>query len=270
MPCGRELAHGEVLEDAPLDLVEAEVVLVEDAARLGDVDRLLLGQRPRQLDQPVEIGADHAVFGRPPPACARSRRSSLRACSSTSSGISALAIALLELGHLRALPSSPLAELPLDRRHLLAQQHLALALVERRLGLLADLLRQPQHLDALGQQPRDLVHPRGEVERLEDLLLLLGLDVHVGGDQVGELRGRRRSPGRLPAARAAPAAGAAAPRAPAAAGGGSAPRSRRCAASGSGMRGDARHQERPAARGTRGRGSAARPGRRGGACRRAR
>ena len=38
------------------------MVLVENAPRFVDVDRLLLGQRPRQLDQPIEIGAHHAVF----------------------------------------------------------------------------------------------------------------------------------------------------------------------------------------------------------------
>ncbi len=58
----RELAHREIFDDAALDLLEAEMVGVEDAPRLGDVDRLLLGQRPGQFDQPVEIGPDHAVF----------------------------------------------------------------------------------------------------------------------------------------------------------------------------------------------------------------
>ena len=60
----RELAHRQVLDDAPLDLVEPVVVLVEDAARLADVDRRLLRNAPGQLDQPIEIGADHAVLGR--------------------------------------------------------------------------------------------------------------------------------------------------------------------------------------------------------------
>ena len=68
---GIELAHREIFEDAPLDLRQAVVVLVEDAARLGDVDRVRAELRPGQLDQPVEIGADHAVFGARPRACAR-------------------------------------------------------------------------------------------------------------------------------------------------------------------------------------------------------
>ena len=64
LPFGIELAHREVLEDAPLHLGEAEVVVVEDAPRLVDGDRLFRGQRPRQLDQPVEVGAHHRVLGR--------------------------------------------------------------------------------------------------------------------------------------------------------------------------------------------------------------
>jgi hypothetical protein len=41
----RELAHRQVLDDALLDLLQPEVVLVEDAPRLADVDRLLVRQR---------------------------------------------------------------------------------------------------------------------------------------------------------------------------------------------------------------------------------
>jgi len=43
-----------------------------------------------------------------------------------------------ELGNLGALAIVALAELALDRRHLFAQEHLALALIERRLRLLTD------------------------------------------------------------------------------------------------------------------------------------
>ena len=118
-----------------------------------------------------------------------------------------------------------LAQLALDRRHLLAQDHLALALVEAGPGLAADLL-------ASGAAPRcrrassarDLVQPRGEVDRFQNLLLLI---------RRGYRDRRRRGPPELPAWRrlhgrrqapAAPAAGAAAPRAPAAGGEESAPR----------------------------------------------
>ncbi len=45
-----QLAHREELEDAPLDLLEAVVVLVEDLARMVDVVLLMVELRPRQLD----------------------------------------------------------------------------------------------------------------------------------------------------------------------------------------------------------------------------
>ena len=165
------------------------MVLIEDAPRLGDVDRLLLGKRPRQLDQPVEIGARHAVF-------AGGLRHALQAAQFLARlildllGHAGLGDRLVELGHLGGLALLALAELALDRRHLLAQQHLALTLVERRLGLAADLLRQPQDFDAMGEQARHLVHAGGNVDRLQDLLLLLRLHVHVGDSEIGELRGR--------------------------------------------------------------------------------
>ena len=185
----REFPHGEIFDDPPLDLVEIVVVLVEDAPRFGDVDRLLLGQRPRQLDQPVEIAAHHAVFAgrfrhalQPAQFLARLLLDLLRHFG--------VGDGLVELGHFGGLALLAFAELALDRRHLLAQQRLALTLVERGLGLPADLLRQPQHLDAVRQQPQHLVHARRDIDRLEDLLLLFRLHVHIGDRQIGERRRR--------------------------------------------------------------------------------
>src|SRR5262245_55756069 len=60
---GIELAHREILEDAPLDLGKAIMVFVEDAAGFGNVDGVGVELRPRQLDEPIQIGADHAVLG---------------------------------------------------------------------------------------------------------------------------------------------------------------------------------------------------------------
>ena len=60
-----QLADGEVLEDALLDLLEAVVVLVEDlahAARCRGCPCVEL--RPRQVEDPVEVGAHDRVLGR--------------------------------------------------------------------------------------------------------------------------------------------------------------------------------------------------------------
>ena len=119
-----------------------------------------------------------------------SRRNSLRAWLLDLLRHAGVGDRLVELGHLGGLALLALAELLLDRGHLLAQQHLALALVERRLGLPADLLRQLQNLDAVRQQPRDLVHPRGNIDGLQNLLLLVRLDVHIGGGEIGKRRRR--------------------------------------------------------------------------------
>ena len=52
-----------------------------------------------------------------------------------------------------------------------------------------DLLRQPQDLDAVRQKPRDAVEAGIDVDRLQDLLLLVGRRVHEGRDHVGERAG---------------------------------------------------------------------------------
>ena len=95
---------------------------------------------------------------------------------------------LIELGHFGGLALLAFTELALDRRHLLAQQRLALTFVERGLGLPADFLRQAQDLDAVRQQPQHLVHARRDIDRLEDFLLLFRLHVHVGDGQIRERR----------------------------------------------------------------------------------
>jgi len=165
------------------------MVLIEDAAGLPDIDRLLLRRFPGELDQPIEIGAHHAVF-------ASGFRHALQPAQFLARLVldvfrhAGIADRLVEFGHLDGLAFLALAELALNRRHLFAQQHFALPFVELRLGLPADFLRQPQNLDAMREQARDLVHPRGDVDRFEDFLLFFRLDVHVGGGEVGKRRRR--------------------------------------------------------------------------------
>ena len=60
---GLELAHGQVLEDALLHVVQPVVVLVEDARRLGDVEAVLGLDAPGELEDGVEPRADPPVSG---------------------------------------------------------------------------------------------------------------------------------------------------------------------------------------------------------------
>ena len=59
-----ELAHGQVLEDPLLDLLEVVMVGVEDLARPAQVEPVAAGLAPGKDRQPVEIGADDRVLGR--------------------------------------------------------------------------------------------------------------------------------------------------------------------------------------------------------------
>ena len=102
-----------------------------------------------------------------------------------------------------------LAELLLDRLQLLAQEVLALALLHLGLHLRLDLRAELEHLELAAQDRRDLPQPLLDVDRLEQLLALLGLDrAQRRGDEVGRARsGRRRSRRRAAAPRGGRARG---------------------------------------------------------------
>ena len=128
-----QLADREVLEDSILDLLHVVVILIEDGPCVVDIEvvnRLFI---PGEINQPLEISANHTVLSR------RWRQ--------------LLQPGQLPLGHLKSLLREPgclyplaqfigfsnlfvlLAELGLDRFELLTQEVLALALVDRRLDL---------------------------------------------------------------------------------------------------------------------------------------
>ena len=53
-----------MLEHALLHLLEVEMILVEDASRVLEVEVVLGGLIPGQRDDPVQVGSDDAVLGR--------------------------------------------------------------------------------------------------------------------------------------------------------------------------------------------------------------
>ena len=81
-----------------------------------------------------------------------------------------------------------LAELVLDRFQLLAQEELALAFVDLRLDLRLDLGAELDHLELAGEDLREVAQAVGDVDLLQQLLLLLGRDPQRAGDQVAERR----------------------------------------------------------------------------------
>ena len=139
-----ELQHGQVIEDAVLDLFQVVVVLVEDLGGVLDVHRRAGRNAPGQAGHPFQVGARDAVFGRSREM--RARRFEL-----------AQGLGLDLLGHAGgfqllaqildvARGFVALAELLLDGLQLLAQIELALALRELALHLRLDAAAQLQQL----------------------------------------------------------------------------------------------------------------------------
>ena len=91
---------------------------------------------------------------------------------------------LAQLGDLLRLVV--VAELFLDRLHLLAQVHLALALAQLFLDLRLDLFLHLEHADLLLDVHEHAAEPLLDAQRLEQALLLGRLQLDVAGDEVGE------------------------------------------------------------------------------------
>ena len=178
--------HGEELDDAVLDLLDVVVVGVEHLARVREVE-VVLGRRvPRQRRDPLQVGADDAVLGRRLGQPLEPRELAV--------GDLADLLGQLDLGELLAqlldlgLGRVALAELLLDRLELLAQQVLALGLVELGLDLRLDPRAHRGDLELVGEDLRQPPQPLGDVALLEQRLLLLGLDPQRARDQVRERR----------------------------------------------------------------------------------
>src|SRR5687768_2129409 len=146
-----QLAHGQMLEDAVLDLVEVEMVLVQHLARAADIDGATVGGAPRQARHPLQVGDDHPAL----------RRAGLHAGQPLQLALglasrlvrqAGLVDAAAQLGHFGVV-LAVLAELLLDGLRLLTEDELALLLGESLLGvagdLAADLARSEEHTSEL-------------------------------------------------------------------------------------------------------------------------
>ena len=177
-----QLAHRQVLGDALLDVVEARVVGVEHLARVHGVQTLFGALAPRHLGQPVEVGADHRALA----------RGVAHALEAGELALGLLAHGLRHAGFLDLLAvvlgdgRRVLAELALDRLHLLAQEVLALLLVGARLDVLADALAHLQLGEPVALELQRALEALGDVEDLQQLDLLLEGQVGRVAGGVGE------------------------------------------------------------------------------------
>ena len=181
---GLQPAHGEELEDAVLDLLDVVVVLVEDLARVGEVE-VVLGRRvPRQRRDPLEVRPDDAVLG----GLRRQLLEALELAVDLAADLLGQRDRVELLAQLAGLRRRlvELAELLADRLELLAQHVLALALVELGLDLVLDLRADRDDLELAREDLDEAAQALDDVDLLEQLLLLLGLQPQRAGDEVAE------------------------------------------------------------------------------------
>ena len=179
--------HGEVLEDALLDLLEAVVVLVEDPLGLDDVQLLLGLLAPGQRQHPVDVVAHHRRLGRHRRHHAQLLQLLLDLGLRLLRQVLLLG-ALLQLGQL-VLELVAVAELLLDRLHLLVEVVLLLRLLHLLLDARPDLLLDLQDLDLRLHQLVEARQPLRRRVHLEDRLLVGQLELQLPDHRVGQLAG---------------------------------------------------------------------------------
>ncbi len=192
-----QLAHGQILGHAVLDVLQAGVVGIQHLAR-GDRVQLLIGAlAPRHRDQPVQVGADHARLAGLLACALQARELLQRLLLDRLWHLCGLDLGAVLL-HDRALV---LAQLLADRLHLLAQEVVALLLIGALLHILADALSDLQLGQALALQLDRQLQPVGDVERPKQLDLLLVAEVGGVAGRVGQRAGLddRAQEGRDPA-----------------------------------------------------------------------
>ncbi len=179
-----EPADGQEFEDPVLDLLDVVVVLVEDLARVGQLEVVTGRLVPRERRDPLEISADHAPFG----------HRGLQPLEPCELAIGLLAHLLGQLDRRELLPELidlglhlvGLSELLLDRLELLAQEILPLPLLELRLDLRLNLRADRDDFEFPREHLGEPAQPLGHVDFFEELLLFLGLESQRPGDQMGE------------------------------------------------------------------------------------
>src|SRR6185312_511936 len=180
------LLHGEIFDDALLDLFETEMVGVEHFFGAGEIALHLAALLPRNRQDPVEVvahdrglgghgrhGAQLAHFGQ-----------GLLASLFRQLG---LVDALFEFAEL-VLALLALAQFLLNRLELFVEIVLALSLLHLALDAAADALLDLEDADLAFHVAENLLEPRGYGIRFEDFLLLGNFQREMRRQRIGQLR----------------------------------------------------------------------------------
>ncbi|MNZ66090.1 hypothetical protein D3C78_843020 [compost metagenome] len=176
------LLHGEVFEDAFLDLFEAIVVGIQNVFCTRQVQAYLALSLPRHLNQPVDVRTHHSRF--------RGHRRHLLElvqlgrrlgqCVFRQAGSIDTLFQLFDF----VVTFVAVAELFLNGLHLLIQVVLALTALHLFLDAAANAFFDLQQIDLGIQQRQNVLDPGRQIDDFEDFLLLFDLQRHVRGHGV--------------------------------------------------------------------------------------
>src|SRR5690606_30394976 len=183
----RQAAHGEELDNAFLDLVEAVMVLVEALFRRGEVNPVLRDLGPREGEHGLDIGADDRGFG-----------GDVRHALETLDLAKELLLrvvrhaALVDLGaELLELVTVFAAQLALDNLQLLGQVVLTLGLIHFLVDAVLDAAVQLGDLDLVREHAAQALEAVEWIRRLQQLLPFRHLADDLRRQEVGEMPGIR-------------------------------------------------------------------------------
>ena len=177
------LLHGQVLENAFLDLFQPVVVGVEHFLGVGEIVADLAFFLPGQRQQHVDVVAHHGGLGRHGRHQAQLAELALDLLAGLfgHAGGADLLLDVLEVGTVLAF-----AQLLLDGLDLFVQVVLALALLHLALDAATDALLDLQDVQFVLDLGEQLFQPLGDRQGFEHVLLLVDADGQVGGDGVGQ------------------------------------------------------------------------------------
>ncbi|MNL06492.1 hypothetical protein D3C87_1271270 [compost metagenome] len=176
------LLHGEVFEDAFLDLFEAIVIGIQNVFCTRQVQAHLALGLPRHLNQPVDVRTHHGRFR----GHWRHLLELVQFTLGFGQGIFRQARSIDALFQLFdfVVAFVAVAELFLNGLHLLIQVVLALTALHLLFDATANAFFDLQQIDLGIQQRQDVLDPGRQIDDFEDFLLLLDLQGHVRGHGV--------------------------------------------------------------------------------------
>ena len=180
-----ELADGEKLEDALLDLFQAVVIFVEHLFGVVDGAGFLGSLLPRHGQQPVDVVAAHGGLGRH----GRHGFELLELLDGLVEDFLGHAGGFDLLAQLVELALFAAAQFLLDGLDLFVEVVLFLRALHLALHARLDVAVEVELFDLDIEHVGDARQARGGIEDAEQFLLLLDAELQVGGDGVGELGG---------------------------------------------------------------------------------